>query len=52
MELNINIITDAHCKVIIEDNTEYLSETSTGISKGGFKYSDTVSVVVLQHNKT
>ena len=52
MELDINIITDAHCKVIIEDNTEYLSETSTGISKGGFKYSDTVSVVVLQHNKT
>lgn len=52
MELNINIITDAHCKVIIEDNTEYLSETSTGTSKGGFKYSDTVSVVVLQHNKT
>ena len=52
MELNINIITDAHCKVIIEDNTEYLSETSTGTSKGGFKYSDTVSVIVLQHNKT
>lgn len=52
MELNINIITDAHCKVIIEDNTEYLSEASTGISKGSFKYSDTVSVVVLQHNKT
>lgn len=52
MELDINIITNAHCKVIIEDNTEYLSETSTGISKGGFKYSDTVSVVVLQHNKT
>ena len=48
----MNLITDAHCKVIIEDNTEYLSETSTGISKGGFKYSDTVSVVVLQHNKT
>lgn len=52
MELNINIITDAHCKVIIEDNTEYLSEASTGTSKGGFKYSDTVSVIVLQHNKT
>lgn len=52
MELNINIITDAHCKVIIEDNTEYLGETSTGTSKGSFKYSDTVSVVVLQHNKT
>lgn len=51
MDLNINIITDAHCKVIIEDNTEYLSETSAGTSKGGFKYSDTVSVIVLQHNK-
>lgn len=52
MELNINIITDAHCKIIIEDNTEYLKEGSTGISKGSFKYSDTTSVVVLQHNKT
>lgn len=52
MELNINIITDAHCKVIIEDRTEYLKESATSTAKGNFKYSDTVSIIVLQHNKT
>lgn len=52
MELNINIITDAHCKVIIEDKTEYLKETSTTTSKGSFKYSDTASIIVLQHNRS
>lgn len=52
MELNINIITNNRCKVIIEDNTEYLKETSNVTAKGSFKYSDTVSIVVLQHNKT
>lgn len=52
MELNINIITNSHCKVVIEDNTEYLNESSTGTSKGSFKYSDTASIIVLQHNKT
>ena len=52
MDLNINIITDAHCKVIIEDRTEYLKETSTNTAKGEFKYSDTVSLIVVQHNKT
>lgn len=52
MELNINIITDAHCKVVIEDRTEYLKESATSTVKGNFKYSDTVSIIVLQHNKT
>lgn len=52
MELNINIITDAHCKVIIEDKTEYLKETSATTSKGSFKYSDTASIIVLQHNRS
>lgn len=52
MELNININTDSRCKVIIEDKTEYLNESSTSTSKGSFKYSDTVSIVVLQHNKS
>lgn len=52
MELNINIITDAHCKVIIEDKTEYLKESSQATSKGSFKYSDTASIIVLQHNKS
>lgn len=51
MELNINIITDAHCKVIIEDKSEYLNESSNTTQKGRFKYSDTASIVILQHNK-
>lgn len=51
MELNINIITDSHCKVFIEDKTEYLNESSYGVSKGSFKYSDTTSIIVLQYNK-
>lgn len=52
MELNINIITDAHCKVIVEDRTEYLDEANTNTLKGQFRYSDTTSIIVLQHNKT
>lgn len=51
MKLNISINTDNNCKVVLIDNTEYLSESS-GTSKGSFKYSDTVSIAVLQHNKT
>lgn len=51
MELNINITTNDCCKVIIQDNSEYLPETFTGIVKGKFKFSDTISVDVLQHNK-
>lgn len=51
MDLNITIDTDKNCKVVVQDNTEYLPESFTGTSKGSFKYSETVSVVVLQHNK-
>lgn len=51
MELKINITTSDSCKVIVQDNSEYLPETYTGIVKNRFKYSDTVSVDVLQHNK-
>ena len=47
MDLNITIDTDKNCKVVIQDNTEYLSESFTGTSKGSFKYSDTISVAVL-----
>jgi hypothetical protein len=47
MELNINIDTDKNCKVIIKDNTEYLSESFEGTQKGVFKYSDTISIAVL-----
>lgn len=51
MKLNINIITDSHCKVFIEDKTEYLNESSSNVAKGIFKYSDISSITVLQHNK-
>lgn len=51
MKLNISINTDNNCKVVLIDNTEYLPESHTGTSKGSFKYSDTVSIAVLQHNK-
>lgn len=51
MELNINITTSDSCKVIVEDISEYLSEDFSGTLKNNFKYSDTISIDVLQHNK-
>lgn len=57
MELNIKVCTDDSCKIIIQDTTEiggsgYLPESSSVTVKYRFKYSDTVSIDVLQHNKT
>lgn len=51
MELNINITTSDSCKVIVEDISKYLSEDFSGTLKNKFKYSDTISIDVLQHNK-
>ena len=51
MNLNITINTEQNCKVIIQDNTEYLPESYIGTSKGSFRYSDTISIAVLRHNK-
>lgn len=51
MELKINITTSDSCKVIIQDQSEYLPESFVGTVKNRFKYSDTVSIDVLQHNK-
>ena len=51
MELKINITTSDSCKVIIQDQSEYLPESFVGTVKNKFKYSDTVSIDVLQHNK-
>lgn len=53
MELKINIITCNtcdNCKVTVQDNSTYLSEDSTGTVKGKFKFSDTVSIDLLQLN--
>lgn len=50
--MDINVTTSDSCKVIIEDTGEYLDESVTTISKGKFKYSETLSIDVLQLNKT
>lgn len=52
MELNINVTTSDNCKIIVSDISTYLAEDFSGTVKGKFKYSDTVSIDVLQHNKT
>ena len=52
MELNINITTSNKCKIVVQDVSTYLAEDFSGIVKGKFKYSDTISIDVLQHNQT
>ena len=57
MELKIQVCADDSCKVIVKDITEvgdngYLPESSAVTVKNRFKYSDTVSIDVLQYNKT
>lgn len=57
MELKIKVCTAASCKVMINDETEvgnkgYLPEDSTVTVKDRFKYSDTISIDLLQHNKS
>ena len=55
MDLKINIVTcnacDS-CKVTVKDNSTYLPESTVDTVKGKFKFSDTVSIDVLQLNKT
>lgn len=52
MKLSVNITTSDCCKLLIEDTSEYLNESITGTEKGNFKKSQTVSIDVLQHNKS
>lgn len=55
MELKIKIITCNacdNCKVTVQDNSAYLSEDNVGTVKGKFKFSDTVSIDILQLNKS
>ena len=52
MELSIKITTSDSCKVIVQDLSAYLPEDQTSIVKGKFKYSDTISIDILQHNKS
>ena len=54
MDLKIKIVTCNacdNCKVTVQDNSTYLPEDSTGTVKGKFKFSDTISIDVLQLNK-
>lgn len=51
MELHINVTTSDSCKVLVQDISEYLPEDFQETVKGKFKYSDTISIDVLQHNK-
>lgn len=51
MELNIKITTSDSCKVIIQDESDYLPENYIGTVKGKFKFSETVLIDVLKLNK-
>lgn len=52
MNLKINICTNHSCKVIVKESMgEYLPEDSAVAVKNRFKFSDTVSIDLLQHNK-
>ena len=52
MNLEINICTANSCKVIVKESKgDYLPEDSTVAVKNRFKFSDTVSIDLLQHNK-
>lgn len=52
MELKIHICTNESCKVTITDlTTDYQNEDNTNSNYGKFRYSDTISIDVIQHNK-
>lgn len=51
MEAIIKIIPTDTCKIIIKDLSTYLSEDFTGETQNKFKYSETMSVDIIQHNK-
>lgn len=53
MNIEINICTANSCKIIIKESKgDYISEDSTNVVKNRFKFSDTVSIDLLQHNKS
>ena len=53
MELSIDICINESCKITVEDLTiDYQSEYNTNSMLNSFRYSDTVSIDVLQHIKT
>lgn len=57
MELQIKVCTNELCRVVVSDETPvadngYLPESSTSIIKNRFKYSESMSIDLLQHNKS
>ena len=52
MNIEINICTANSCKIIIKESKgDYIPENSAVIVKNRFKFLDTVSIDLLQHNK-
>lgn len=49
MELDIAVSTNNDCSIVIKDNTKYWTNNET--AKGEFKYSDSVSIDVINLNK-
>lgn len=57
MNLLINVTTEDSCKVSVQDitgvsDTGYLAEGSSATVLNRFKYTDTVAIDLLQHNKS
>ncbi len=53
MDLKINISTNDNCQITVQDlKVGYLPEDSSEVVINQFKYSQTNSVTVLQHNKS
>lgn len=52
MELNIDVIINSNCQIQVSDTSTYLDEGFSGTVKGKFKFSETVTIDVLQHNKS
>ena len=50
MKSSINVTTCNNCEIHIEDTSAYLEETKSE-GKHQFKYSDTISIDILRHNK-
>lgn len=47
----ISVLTSNSCKLYITDESNYLNESELIRAKNAFKYSETVSIDILRHNK-
>lgn len=52
MELKIHITTGSECKIVVTDlTTDYQDEGNSNSNYNKFRFSDTMTIDVLQHNK-